>query len=107
MPLVEVPLCDSHRARRDKAKWYALTAGAVGLVSIGTSLAITSPRLWAPSLAAGVIGAYAIGAALWFALVSRQVLRIYPSAKDTVVMLDGACNAYLPPLERWPEAPRY
>jgi len=106
MPLVEVPLCDSHRARRDKAKWYALVAGAFGLVSIATSLAISSPRLWAPSLTAGVIGAYAIGSALWFALVSRQVLRVYPS-QGNVVMLDGACDAYLSPLERWPGAPRY
>jgi len=106
MPLVELPLCDSHRVRRDGPRLYALIAGAFGLASIATSLAITSPRLWAPSLAAWLIGTYATGAALWFALVSRQVLRVYPS-EASVVMLEGACDSYLSPLERWPGAPRY
>jgi hypothetical protein len=106
MPLIEAPLCDKHRAQRDRPRLYAAIALVIGLIAIAAAIAISNPRYWVESLIAGLIGFYAIGASMWLMLITRQVVGVYPNPGSTV-WLNGVCDEYLATLERWPGAPRY
>ena len=93
-------------AKRQRAKTLSLVIAAMGAISLGISIFLSSPEdaliqaLFALGGVCALLGAY-----IYYALATRFVRAIDINERD--IWLNGVNDDYLNAFPRWPDAPRY